>query len=99
MPVAAATLGFSYRTLPADLANEIGLEGGLEVRAVAPAGPAAQGGLRKGDVIREMNGRRVDTSDQYRALLGGVRPGDAVAFKIVRDRKDVEIRVTAGERP
>ena len=96
---ASATLGFSYRTIPDDLANEIGLEGGLEVRAVAAGGPAAKGGLRKGDLIRDVNGKRVDTADQYRALLASIRPGDAVALKVVRDRKDVELKLTAAERP
>jgi serine protease Do len=94
-----ATLGFSYRTLPDDLANEVGLEGGVEVRAVALGGPAAKGGLRKGDIIREVKGKRVDTADQYRALLGSIKPGDVVPIKIVRERKDVEIKLTAAERP
>jgi S1-C subfamily serine protease len=92
-------LGFSYRTLPDDLANEVGLEGGLEVRAVASGGPAAQGGLRKGDIIRQINGRRVDTAEQYRVRLGSIRAGDAVTLAIVRDRKDVEIHLVAAERP
>jgi hypothetical protein len=94
-----ATLGFSYRTIPDDLANEIGLEGGLEVRAVAAGGPAAKGGLRKGDIIREVNGKRVDTAGQYRALLATIKPGDAVALKVVRDRKDAEVKLMAAERP
>ena len=96
---AVATLGFSYRTIPDDLANEIGLEGGLEVRAVAAGGPAAKGGLRKGDLIRDVYGKRVDTAEQYRALLATIRPGDAVALKVVRDRKDVEVKLVAAERP
>ena len=96
---APATLGFSYRTIPDDLANEVGLEGGLEVRAIAAGGPAAKGGLRKGDIIREVNGKRVDTADQYRALLASIKPGDAVSLKGVRDRKDVEVKLTAAERP
>jgi C-terminal processing protease CtpA/Prc len=96
---APATLGFSYRTIPDDLANEVGLEGGVEVRAVAVGGPAARGGLRKGDLIREVNGRRIETADQYRALLGSIRPGDAVPIKVVRDRKDLEIKLTAAAPP
>lgn len=95
----AATLGFSYRTIPDDLANEVGVEGGLEVRAVAAGGPAARGGLKKGDLVRSVNGTRVDTADQYRALLAALKPGDAVVLKAVRERKDVELRLTAGERP
>ncbi|HXX94679.1 MAG TPA: PDZ domain-containing protein [Planctomycetota bacterium] len=95
----AATLGFSYRTIPDDLANEIGVEGGVEVRAVASGGPAAQGGLKKGDIVRKVNGRRVDTARQYQTVLGSIRPGDAVVLGVVRERKELELRLQAGERP
>ena len=95
----SASLGFSYRTIPDDLANEVGVEGGLEVRAVAAGGPAEQGGLRKGDLVRSVNGTRIDTAEQYRALLATIKPGDAVTLKGVRERKDLELRLTAGERP
>jgi membrane-associated protease RseP (regulator of RpoE activity) len=100
VPAAAsgATLGFSYRTIPDDLANEIGVEGGLEVRAVSAGGPAAAGGLRKGDIVREVNGKRVDTADQYRKFLASIKSGDAITLKVIRERKDVELRLTAGAR-
>ena len=69
------------------------------LRAVAAGGPAARGGLRKGDIVRSVNGTRVDTAGQYRALLAALKPGDAAVLKAVRERKDVELRLTAGERP
>ena len=53
----------------------------------------------KGDVVREVNGKRVDTADQYRKLLASIQPGDAVTLEVVRERKDVELRLTAGTRP
>ncbi len=91
-------LGMTYATIGADQANEIGVEGGIVVKAVAADSPAEKGGLKKGDIITEMNGKRIDRAEDYRRLLAKTKPGDVLAFNVIRDKKDVTINVTAEER-
>jgi Do/DeqQ family serine protease len=42
---------------------------GLEVTAVDPGGPAAQAGIREGDVLEEVNGRSLRSASDLRAAL------------------------------
>ncbi|MBI2932893.1 MAG: PDZ domain-containing protein [Planctomycetes bacterium] len=97
-PAPAVHIGITYATIGDDLANEIGVEGGVIVKAVAPDSPAAEAGMRKGDVIQEIDGRRVERAEDYRKILARAKAGDVLRFSVVRDRKDVDLEVTAAPR-
>jgi hypothetical protein len=94
----AVHVGFSYATIGDDQANEIGVEGAIVVKAVAPDSPAAAAGLKKGDIITELNGKRIDRAEDYRKALAKARPGQVLSFNVIRDKKDVTVDVTAAER-
>lgn len=97
-PPPAVHVGISYATLGDDVANEIGLDGGVVVRGVAPDSPAARAGLRKGDILQEIDGRRVRRAQDYQKILATLKPDEDVTFGLVRDRKDLELTVTPTER-
>jgi serine protease Do len=64
--------GVEVETLNADIANQLGLPPstfGVVVSAVAPDSPAADAGLRRGDVIQEVNHRRVSNVADYESAL------------------------------
>jgi predicted metalloprotease with PDZ domain len=82
----AATLGFS----PGRDAS-----GGTTVRAVDGGSPAAEAGLRVGDVILSVNG-----ADVPRSLSRWVRdrqPGEVVKLRIRRDEKELALECKLGE--
>lgn len=91
-------VGFSPRELGADEANEIGIDGGVVVQKVAKDSPAAKGGMNEGDIIQEIDDKRIDTVEQYYAILRKAKPEDTLAFRVIRDRKDVDVKVTVRER-
>lgn len=94
----AVHVGLSYATIGDDEANEIGVEGGVVVRAVAPDSPADRAGLRKGDVVTEIGDRRIRRAEDYRRALAAAKPGRELAVTIVRDRKDLELTLVPAER-
>ena len=54
------------------------------IDTVSPKG-AAHGNLRKGDVIREVDGRRTPTAKSVVAAVARVHPGEAVTIGFTRD--------------
>jgi len=70
-------LGLTVETLDQGKAKEFKLkeETGLVVTEVAKNGPAAQAGLRPGDLIKEVNQQPVFSIEEYRRLLGESRKG------------------------
>lgn len=73
-------------------------QAGAPVREVSPGGPADQAGVRAGDLIVGVNGTDVRGTDPARRvveLLRGVKPGDKVNLKVLRDGKTREFTVTA----
>ncbi len=91
-------VGFSPRELGADEANEIGIDGGVVVQKVAKGSPADKGAMKEGDIIQEIDGKRIDTVEQYYAILRKSKPGNTLTFRVIRDKKDVDVKVTVQER-
>ena len=53
-----------------------------------PGGPAAKAGLKEGDVLTRVDGRRVGSWTEFRALL---RPNAELQLTVTREGKDVEL--------
>jgi S1-C subfamily serine protease len=90
--------------LSAVVTRRLGVEGVL-LRGVERGSPAAAAGLRgtrlnrdgtiaPGDIIQEIDGRKVRTSDELLGRLGNYRPGDTVTLTIVRDGERLNLPVT-----
>lgn len=69
-----------------------------EVAAVVPGSAAEEAGVRRGDVILRIDGRAATRAEVER-LAGRLSPGDEVRLRLLRDGRERDLRVTAGERP
>ncbi|EGD56645.1 S1C family serine protease [Gordonia neofelifaecis] len=58
---------------------------GAEVKDVAPGSPAAQAGLREGDVITKFNGRSIEGADELTVAVRTSKIGEPVKFTYWRD--------------
>jgi len=74
-------------------------DGGAQVGGVVPGGPAAEGGLRDGDVIVEFAGEPVRDSDDVSAAVNSARPGAAVPVVVKRDGGRRTLEVKLGTQP
>jgi len=77
----------------------VGGEGAM-IAEVQSGSPAAQAGLRKGDIVIGLNGRPVRAAAELRARLGVVPAGETVELRIQRGRetRTVKARIAEVER-
>jgi serine protease Do len=72
---------------------------GLYVGQVAPGGPAASAGMKEGDVILSVQGRRTDSLEELRAVIETHKVGDVVEVRVRRDDQETTLSVRLGEMP
>ncbi|XGB39847.1 MAG: trypsin-like peptidase domain-containing protein [Cyanobacteria bacterium LVE1205-1] len=70
---------------------------GVLVVRVLPGTPAAISGLRRGDVIVNVDGQAVTRADQLQRLVENSRVGTALQFKVYRGNQIQTIAIRTGE--
>jgi serine protease DegQ len=84
--------------LPEGQRGAKGRDRGLLVLAITPGGPAAKAGVLVGDIILELDGQAVASTDDLLKLLDGDRVGRSLPLRILRGGAEQEIAVTVGDR-
>jgi serine protease Do len=78
-------LGVSVADLDAEAAQRLRARGpGVWVQSLEPGGPAARAGLRVGDVVVEVDGRRVTSAEDFRAAVGQLAEGKKLTLRLER---------------
>jgi serine protease Do len=70
---------------------------GALVGGVSPGTPAEKAGIKEGDVITEVNGRKANDSQHVRLMISQLLPGTKASLKLIRDGKERTLSVTLGE--
>lgn len=94
--VQRALLGISMTELTQELASLAGMKGdfsGVYVAELNSSGAAYKAGMREGDVLVAINGKKMKNPSEVQATVNSFKPGDAVAILIVRDGKEMEMEV------
>lgn len=98
--VQRAVLGVSFVAIDQRFVDEMGEEtgikkiGGVYVASVVEDGSAAKAGIRKGDVIRSIDGVEINDSATLLEQIGKRRPGDKIKVEIERNGKSHSLSVT-----
>ena len=73
--------------------------GKVVVMSVAEGGPAAQAGLRPGDIISDVRDGEIDgLADFYRKLWASGPAGAEVPIRVVRDGRETWLRIRSADR-
>ena len=85
--------------LGVSMAGADGSAGGALVGAVTSGGPAADAGLRTGDTITAIDGKKVADSNALISVIAGHDPGDTVTLTVRRAGDSSQRTVTLGAQP
>lgn len=94
-------LGIAVAEIDSERAKELRLseERGVEIKSVAEGSPAAQAGLKEGDVVLEFNGHRVEGTEQFVRLVRETPPGRKCTVVVSRNGTAQTITATLDHRP
>ncbi len=93
--------GLLGQPLTQDLAEGFGLEApdGVIVTKVYPGGPADRAGVRKGDIIRALDGQAVADVDAFRYRVATREVGGAADLEVWRDRGSLTFKLPLAAAP
>jgi serine protease Do len=84
-PAPQDPVGVTVADLTAEAARRLRAQGpGVWVAAVEAGGPAARAGLRVGDVVVEIDGQRVSSAEDFRALVAQLGGGKKLTLRLER---------------
>lgn len=89
--VQRALLGIQYQEINSDFierrGEELGISeiGGAWVDEVTPGGAAEAAGIRRGDIITEINNTKIDSSARLAEIIASQRPGEKVKISVKRE--------------
>ena len=93
-------LGIGIQEVTPELAAKFGIKesDGILVNDVFENEPAARAGLKPGDIIAKVLGRRVETPAALSRSVAGLSPGTKVELEIIRNGERRSLTVDLGER-
>ena len=96
--VSRGYLGIIMQNVDENLAKAIGLKKpeGVIIAEVVKGSPADKAGLKEGDVIVEVDGRKIKNALTLRAIIQSKLPGEKVKIKVFRKGKYKTITVKLG---
>jgi serine protease Do len=91
--------GVTTEPLTPEAARQMGLEarGGALIADVAEGGPAANAGVRRGQVVVGFNGEAVDSDLDLRNRVAAARPGEVLSLRVFADGQVKDLSVTIGD--
>jgi serine protease Do len=95
-------IGASVQTLTPELAEAMKLKGqptGALVGEVTPKSPSEKAGIKTGDVITAVNGKKISDAREVRLMIGSMAPGTKVQIEVNREGQSKIINVALAEMP
>lgn len=87
-------LGVYAQNLDPELAEAFGLsrQTGAIISKILPDSPAEKAGLKPGDIVTQIDGKRVRNAADVKNRIGLLNVGDVITFEILRDGKPMTVK-------
>ncbi|HEX4019988.1 MAG TPA: trypsin-like peptidase domain-containing protein [Acidobacteriaceae bacterium] len=80
-------LGMGVRNIPPDMANKLGLTGGVLIDSIRPGSFADElQQLQPGLVILQVNRKPVNSVSEFQSIVSALKPGDDIVFLVTNPR-------------
>ena len=97
--VSRGSIGIQFDAVENPAINRVyGAGSGVTVAHVVPGSPADQAGLKTGDTITTVDGKKVSKGTELVAEIASRKPGSKVALGFLRNGKPQETTVTVADR-
>ncbi len=95
--VSEKKLGITVTNITPDVQREYNLQAdkGVVVANVAEGSPADMAGIEKGDIIKQVNQKDINTVADYSKILAPVKKGEMVSLLISRGNANIYVAMTA----
>lgn len=92
-------LGVSISDLTPDMAEAFGIDQskGVLINDVEEDSAADEGGLERGDVVVEIDGKQVESANDFRIKVGNSIPDSEIALEVIRDGKRKTLKMIVGK--
>jgi serine protease DegQ len=99
--VARGWLGVEAQDLTPGLAQALGVRAssGAVLLRMLRGGPADRAGLQPGDIVTSLEGKPVADTRDLIERTAAIKPGSQGEFSVLRDGKEVKLKVQVGRRP
>ena len=89
-------IGIQLQDLTSELSKQFGLKStsGVLISTVEPNSPAQKAGLKNGDVIIKLDNKSINSSGSLVGQIAAKKVGDNVTLVVMRDKKEVSVKVT-----
>jgi S1-C subfamily serine protease len=95
---AAQSAGAGYGAYLGSIPDMTSNPGGVRLMGIRKDSPADLGGLRAGDIITRIGPQPVPDLQAMTNALRSFKPGDAAEIKVLREGRELTLKVTFGRR-
>lgn len=94
-------IGVYVQRVTPDIAESLDLDdnNGALVADVTAGGPAEKAGVKRGDIIIELNGNKIDEMPELPKLVASYAPGTKTKLKVIRNGKEKDLSIKLEELP
>jgi serine protease DegQ len=94
-------IGIESQDITPELADSFGLgrDHGAIIAGVVRGGPADRAGMRPGDILVAVQGRKVANTSDMLNLIADLPPGGKAQMTVMRKNRETRFDVTVGRRP
>ncbi|MHC1730270.1 MAG: DegQ family serine endoprotease [Syntrophobacteraceae bacterium] len=94
-------LGVMIQDITPELAESFGITEtkGVIVADVVTESPADKSGIKRGDIVKSLNGKPIDNANMLSRSVAALGPESSATLQVIRDGKSKDIKVSIGTMP